>query len=201
MKALTESEYLLDAEPALRRVFLNDNPLIPIFGQAVEKRKVLYEYRTPDAEITPVVVQVASELGDDGFFFSNLMRRPSDPVDANHWWIPFDEVSIFLSCNTDIFNFAYQLENVIYSPSGQWGLMWTFENLGILAGTGSYIDRFCQIIPSIEEQLKNYLNSIKEGKDTWGIENINIAWLPSFLEHMFGKEVALMMLEEAQLTD
>lgn len=201
MKALTESEYLLDAEPVLRRVFLNDNPLLPVFGEAVERRKVLYEYRTPDTQITPVLVQVASELGDDGFFFSNLMRRASDPVDANHWWIPFDEVSIFLSCNTDIFNFAYQLENVIYSRSGQWGLMWTFENLGILAGTGSCIDKVCQIIPSIEKQVGNYLNSIKESKDTWGTENINITWLPSFLEHVFGREVAIMMLEEAQLTD
>lgn len=101
MKALTKSEYLIDAEPALRRI-LNDNPLLPVFGKAVERRKVLYEYRTPDAQINPVV-QVASELGD-GFFFSNLMRRPSDQVDANHWWIPFDEVAIFLSGNTDIFN-------------------------------------------------------------------------------------------------
>jgi hypothetical protein len=201
MKVLTETEYQLNAEPALRRIFLNDNPLLPTFGEAVEIKKILYEYRTPDTQITAVLAQVASQLGDDGFFFSNLLRKPNDLETANHWWIPFDEMSIFLSCNTDIFNFAYQLENVIYSPSGQWGLMWAFENFGILAGTSSCIDRVCQIVPSIEQQILYYLDHIKECKDTWGIENMNITWLPSFLEYVFGEEVAVTMLEEAQLID
>lgn len=202
MKALTESEYQLQAEPALRKIFLNNRPLLPIFGEAVEARKILYEYRTPDLEVTPIIVQVASELGEDGFFFSNLIPQPISQVtqvDANHWWIPFDEVSVFLSCNTDIFNFAFQLENVIYSPTGEWALMWTFENLGILAGTNRYIDRVSQMIPSIDQQILNYLNQLTEYKNIVGIKNINIAWLPSFLEHIFGKAVAVRMLENAQL--
>jgi hypothetical protein len=98
-----------------------------------------------------------------------------------------------------LFNFAYQLENVIYSPQGKWGLMYSFENYGILAGVEKFMGKICQTFPSIDQQILEFLNYIRECIDIHGQEKVVITWLGSFLQNVYGSDRAKIMLKESRL--
>jgi hypothetical protein len=201
MRLLSELEYRTEAESSLRKCFLNDDPRKPEFGVNAEAKKLFYEYHLPDSDIINSIVQTASESGETGFYLSILIRNIQDQEAHNHWWIPFDEVPIYLSVNTDIFQFAYQLENVIYSPSGSWALMRSFENFGLLVGKQDLIQDVCLNLPGVEQQIFDFLNYVREGRDTWGYGKIDIHWIPQFLSRIYGEQIAQEMLRESRLAN
>lgn len=202
MKVITEDEFVRKVEPELKQVFLNREPHSPMFGDNVESVRVLYEYRPPDRSIVDAIIQAASAIGDTGLYISVLNRPISGrSTSPEHWWVPFDEVSTYLSGNTEVFHFAYQLENVIYSPTGQWGLMYSFENYGIVAGNQAFMDKFSCRFPRIDQQILAYLSYVKECIDVHGKEKVNVGWLSPFLSKIYGSEDAEAMLKEADLDD
>lgn len=75
MRLLTEIDYYTEAEPALRNVFLNDDPRNQKFGVKAELRKLLYEYRPPDPQLINAIIKSASNLGDEGFYLSTNVKR------------------------------------------------------------------------------------------------------------------------------
>lgn len=197
MRLLSESDYRSEAEPALSKVFMSDNPREQHFGVNAEARKLIYEYLAPAEELISAIVKSASKFGDDGFYLSILVRDNSSSSEQScHWWVPFDETQSYLSGNTDIFRFAYQLEHVIYSPNGLWGIMGAFENFGILTGKAEIIDEVSRAIPEVDKQVYEYLEYICECIEIWGIGNVNITWLPVLLERIYGQYLSSQMLEK-----
>lgn len=201
MRLLSEAEYHSEAEPALRKCFLNDDPRKPKFGINAEVKRVLYEYTLPTSDVLNPIIDAASRLGETGFYLSVLDRNISDQEARNHWWVPFDEASVYLSYNTDVFRFAYQLENVLYSPSGSWGLIRAFEKFGLLVGKHDLIQRICLHLPNVEQQIFDFLNYVYYCKQTWGTGMIDIHWLPNFLESIYGGQVAEEMLNQVRLAE
>lgn len=166
VRALTEKEYLKSAEPALRKVFLSDNPCLTGYGESAESVRLLFEYAPPEDEMTKLLLKIASGTGCDGFFFSNLNRNKLDMTTPEHWWIPFDEIDLYLSRRKDVFGDIYQLENVVYAPDGTWGIMTSFEHFGLLAGTKDYVGRCVEAVPSIEQNVEKFLEYIREYKES-----------------------------------
>jgi hypothetical protein len=197
VRALTENEYLRSAEPSLRQLFLEDDPRLTEFGESAEVRKVLYEYLPPEDEMTSALLAVASKMGDEGFFFSNLNRNRENKAVIEHWWIPFDEASLYLSRRKDTFGDIYQLENVIYSPKGKWGVIHSFEHFGLLAGTKEYIRELVKTCPEIDRQVHFYLEYIHEY--ILSDPATSFPWVRPFIERAFGKEEARNMLTKAHL--
>lgn len=195
--ALSEAEFKQRAEPVLKQLFWTADPCLPTYGKTAESRKILYEYRSPDLKLTPVLVQIGAELGDDGFFFSNLLRTPNDS-EPNHWWIPFDEMSVYLA-SSDIFKFAHILQNAIYSPNSHWGVIRAFDGWGILAGTYRCIDSVLQIMPEIDRQIFDFLDSMRQHQEAWEVDRMRLGWLPICLEMTYGKKAAIALLKEFRL--
>jgi hypothetical protein len=204
MRCLTFNEFYEEAKPNLRKVFLKDEPTEQLFGDNAQVKKIIYEYWTPDEKIMDSITKVASKLGNTGFYFS-ITHRPtesdlSNPYHyaSNHtydWWIPFEEVSLFKSQDVSIFGSAYTLQNVIYSPHGKWGLMYSSDHFGILAGTREYIEPICENIPDIDRQVGEYIAYLKQCKINLSGYSFDVNWLPSLLERMYGIEVAKKLLE------
>ncbi|NEP11232.1 MAG: hypothetical protein F6K14_13675 [Symploca sp. SIO2C1] len=203
IKALTEDDYYQEAEPALRKIFLNDSLHKPSFGDNAEVRKILYEYWPPDAPIVNALSQAASSCGDKGIYLSIITRRvgKSDYILPEHWWIPFEDVPTYLAGNTDIFNFAYQLESAIYSPQGKWGLVNAFERYGILAGVEEFVSLFEQIFPEVDQQVVDLLNFVQDCINVHGQEKIDITWLSPFLKNVYGSITAKSILQKSYLQD
>lgn len=204
MRCLTFNEFHKEAEPALKKIFLNYEPTEPLFGDYAQVKKIIYEYWSPDSQIIDLIAEVASSLGDTGFYFS-IMLRPKQSDFSNpysyaydhtyDWWIPFDDLSVYKSGDTNIFGSAYSLQNAIYSPHGRWALISSFEHFGILAGVGECIDRVCQGIPDIDQQVKLYIAHLKQCKAESSRNSFDASWLPRLLERVYGYETTNKLLE------
>lgn len=182
MKALTEREYRQNAEPALRKIFLDDDPRLTEFGESAESVKLLYEYIPPEDEITKSLLSIASSMGNDGFFFSNLSRNKTDTTVMEHWWVPFDELDLYLSRRKDVFGDIYQLENVVYAPDGTWGIISSFEQFGLLAGTQNYIDKCADALPTVEQGMERFLTYIQEYMEA--DPDATFPWLEDFISRI-----------------
>ncbi|MBC6430007.1 hypothetical protein FM036_03760 [Nostoc sp. HG1] len=199
MRILTDNEYYSEAEPKLRQVFLNENPKLPQFGSNAEEVKLLYEYFPPDVEVVNALISTASHMGDSSLYLSIVNIVDFNSSMTKHWWISFEEISTYLSINTDVFGLSYQLESVIFSPQGKWALMSSFERYAILAGTQNFIQNFSKHFSDIDKQIFGYLKIFRECINMDGIEKVNIAWLGDFLKSVYGIEKAKEILKVSEL--
>lgn len=202
LTSLTDVDYRSKAEQELRKVFLNTDSHAPTFGSKVESVKILYEYLPPDASVVNAVVQAALSVGDNSMYLSVTNEKiiEDDSIGSEHWLIPFDDVPTYLSCNTEVFGFAYQLENVIYSPNGDWGLFYSFEKYGILAATESFMYEFSKALPSVDQQILDYLKFVRQCIQTRGIKNVDTSWIASLLKHVYGPDEARVLIEKSHLS-
>lgn len=199
MRILTNNEYYSEAEPKLRQVFLNENPKLPQFGSNAEEVKLLYEYFPPDVEVVNALISTASYMGDSSLYLSIVNVVDFNSSMTKHWWIPFEEISTYLSIDTSTFGLSYQLESIIFSPQGQWALMSSFERYAILAGTQNFIQNFSEHFSNIDRQIFDYLKIFRECVNKDGIEKVNIAWLGDFLKSIYGIEKAEEILKISEL--
>jgi hypothetical protein len=199
MRILTDNEYYSEAEPKLRQVLLNENPKLPQFGSNAEEVKLLYEYFPPDVEVINALISTASHMGDSSLYLSIVNIVDFNSSMTKHWWISFEEISTYLSIDTDAFGLSYQLECVIFSPQGKWALMSSFERYAILAGTQNFIQNFSKHFSDIDKQIFGYLKIFRECLNMDGIEKVNIAWLGDFLKSVYGIEKAEEILKVSEL--
>lgn len=199
MRTLTDDEYYSEAESKLRQIFLNENPKLPQFGSNAEEVKLLYEYFPPDVEVVNALISTASHMGDSSLYLSIINVVDFNSFMTKHWWIPFEEVSIYLSIDTNTFGLSYQLESVIFSPQGKWALMSSFERYAILAGTQNFIQSFSKHFSDIDGQIFGYLKIFRECINKDGIEKVNIAWLGDFLKSTYTIEKAREILKKSEL--
>jgi len=199
VRILTDDEYYSEAEPKLRQVFLNENPKLLQFGSNAEEVKLLYEYFPPNVEVVNALVSTASHMGDSSLYLSIVNVVDFNSSMTKHWWIPFEEISTYLSIDTNTFGLSYQLESVIFSPQGKWALMSSFERYAILAGTQDFIQNFSEHFPDIDRQILGYLKIFRECINKDGIEKANIAWLGNFLKSVYTIEEAKEILKISEL--
>ena len=199
MRILTDDEYYSEAESKLRQVFLNENPMLPQFGSNAEEVKLLYEYFPPNVEVINALISTASHMGDSSLYLSIVNVVTFNSSMTKHWWIPFEEISTYLSIDTNTFGLSYQLESVIFSPQGKWALMSSFERYAILAGTQNFIQNFSEHFPDIDGQIFGYLKIFRECINKDGIERVNIAWLSDFLKSIYTIEKAKEILKISEL--
>jgi len=199
VRILTDDEYYSEAESKLRQVFLNENPMLPQFGSNAEEVKLLYEYFPPNVEVINALISTASHMGDSSLYLSIVNVVTFNSSMTKHWWIPFEEISTYLSIDTNTFGLSYQLESVIFSPQGKWALMSSFERYAILAGTQNFIQNFSEHFPDIDGQIFGYLKIFRECINKDGIERVNIAWLSDFLKSIYTIEKAKEILKISEL--
>jgi len=199
VRILTDDEYYSEAESKLRQVFLNENPMLPQFGSNAEEVKLLYEYFPPNVEVINALISTASHMGDSSLYLSIVNVVTFNSSMTKHWWIPFEEISTYLSIDTNTFGLSYQLESVIFSPQGKWALMSSFERYAILAGTQNFIQNFSEHFPDIDGQIFGYLKIFRECINKDGIERVNIAYLSDFLKSIYTIEKAKEILKISEL--
>ena len=90
MESLTEAEYLSEAEPKLRQVFVHDDPFTHPFMPSVAGLIIApYKYII-EPPLTDAVIKAASSIGDQGCYLS-LLWRNKDGTEPAHWYIPLSE--------------------------------------------------------------------------------------------------------------
>ncbi len=207
MYTLTEAEFRKEAEPILRKIFVNygDDPGNQSFSSAMTERRIIYPCGGSFDEAIPVevLVSAASEVGDEGCYITSLWRSEDAP---NHCFVSLSEMlvgysektgnddqMIGLNLGVDI----YQLESVIYSAQGKWGIKMSHEYYGLLGGSPDFMAIIESSVPNLNMQVYDFFERYRGFKES-GIEP-TLGWLPTLLNHTYGQEIAKVMLAESHL--
>ena len=197
MHIVSHEEYLAKVEPILRNVFVDDDPFGPSFAPNIHGRKIIYRYKNYiDPPFTDTLMEAASKLGDEGCYISLIWRPRHEPW---HWYIPFSEFnSAYVENKKEFDEFGmrhvFALENVLYSPQGKWGIMFSHEGHALLGSSQSFIEEIQKAIPDLDLQVYEFLKYWKYCKDNYS--SAETAWLPELLAQVYGQENAEKMLRE-----
>jgi hypothetical protein len=206
MHTLTEDKFNLEAEPFLRKIFVNDNPFKEPFSSEVIGRTIIYPCNGEnDLLLIEALINAAVNLGDTGCYISLLPTGyPSDNL--CHCYIPLSEflegyagteedrlIGPRLGIN------PYELDSVIYSSQGKWGLMRSHERFGLLGGSPEFIEEIRGAVPDLDKQVYGLFERLRLLLLDCGLNPPDITrnkWLPGLLTHVYGAEVAEKLLED-----
>jgi hypothetical protein len=169
MHTLTEAEFRLEAEPFLRQVFINDDQFDQPFLPNIVGRRIIYPcggYIAPP--LINAVITAAANLGDTGCYIS-LLKTSASVEKPNHCYIPLLEflegyagtprseqlIGVRLGMN------PYGSESVIYSASGKWGILQSYEQYGLLGGSLEFIEEIRRSVPDLDEQVYGFLDRLR----------------------------------------
>jgi hypothetical protein len=201
MYLLTQTEFNLEAEPVLRKIFVNDDAFNEPFSSNVSARRIVYpccQYIEPP--LIDAIVAAASKLGDTGCYLYDLWAGKDRP---SYCYIPFSKFfEAYLGAgNSDEFigrklGISLNLENVLYSPSGKWGIMISHERHGLLGGSVEFIEEISQAIPDLNRQVYDFIEERlrREGKRPFS--PVVLRWLPGLLIHVYGQTTAEQIMQE-----
>ncbi|MGK7874025.1 MAG: hypothetical protein AB4426_12145 [Xenococcaceae cyanobacterium] len=199
MHTLSEAQYQAEAEPILRRVFVNDDPFEEPFSPNITGRIIIYPcYNYLETPLIDALIAAASSLGDTSCYLTQLWRDEKEP---NHCYIPLLQLHEFYCCSSGnnklIEKIKLLSEYVIYSGQGKWGLMVSHEHHGMLGGSPEFIEAVYQVIPDLDRQVYDFLKNFQLSKAA-GMR-LTLEWLPELLTHVYGIDAAEKMLRETGL--
>lgn len=201
MQILTDAQYQIEAEPILRKVFVNDDPFDNTFSPNITERLILYRCETYlEPDLVEGLVAAASDLGDTNCYLINLFRDDKKP---NDYYLSLSELHdeyVGYSCNNipteEGLDIDLWIEYVIYSAQGKWGLMVSHEHHGMLGGSSKFINKVREFVPNLDEQVYLFLKKLKSISYS---PHARLDWLPELLTHIYGQEKAEMLLKETGL--
>jgi hypothetical protein len=195
VEALSEQEYRTRAEPLFSAVFTSGDAFDEPVRTSIPRRGLLY----PSATVLPeeqlrAAATAAQAVGDRSLFLS-VLRRPAerpmlDTSGAWHWEIPLDRVGAYYH----LYN-AHGIENAFYSPNGLWGILTTWEQFSLVAGSARFVDELYGHLSVPESmQVRRFVEDWKGNHEQWGA---NVAWVPRVLTHLYGPDVTRAWLQSA----
>lgn len=192
-RPLTKEQVRDEARPVFNKVFEIDQtsplPTLPVFVN----RAILcpINFKLGEDELYSLSKAIR-EIGDSGFYLS-MLERLKDPDWNQDWWIPIDNIGAYGELNS-IWGL---LENTMYSPSRQWGIVFTTDPYAIIGGTDLFMTAFFNHSRrSAEEHLQAFIGECKYIRDELGHK---LEILPKLLSTIFGPQKALTLMAENEL--
>jgi hypothetical protein len=212
---LSETQFEKFAAPALQRIFVQEDPFGQPFAPGVQERRLLYPVPTSrEGEalvLKRAILASAKLLGDHGAFISVPGRPPEKEQRVlYHWYLDFGEMEGFLlfdrrhwSEHKDL-HAIVSLDHIVYSPTGQWGLMLCHEDHALLGGSTKFFEILQGIIPDFDDlgQIQEFLSYWKYNTTRKGARvSWIVTWIPTLLTHVYGADTAQRFLEEAEFNE
>jgi hypothetical protein len=141
-----------------------------------------------------------SQLSDEEFSLLDSLTKPYNKnlkqKRINHFYIPFSEINLYSSYESspDDLKYITSSENILLSPKGEWGIITSHEHHALLGGNQEFIDRIISSVPEIQNQVYEFLEYWKYYKKN----GTYVDWIPSLLEHIYGKDKSSQILKKSQ---
>ena len=182
ISVLSETTFQSTAQSALRRIFVNEDPYEAPFAAPVQHRLILFEYLYEmQPPLLDAIVQAATRYDERGFYVSIFDRPPEEEQQQPyHWYIPFSDIAGYQSL-------VGPLTNVVYSTSGRWGIMGTYEHYGLLGCDATVMAAIKRVLPDLDSQVFEFLKHWE-----WNAQHFGsvVDWVPNVLKHVYGAEQA-----------
>ena len=180
-RPLTESEYEREAKDLFWTVFQSEDPYGEPLSPAMTHRVILcpYQYELEPNELRALAAAIRA-VGDSGFYYS-VTERPSDPRVPDlrsgywHWYVPLEDLEAYHDrVRTPPF------ENALYSPTGQWGIIFSDEQHAVVGGNRVFIDTLLAgLSTSWEEQAREFVDICRYWRDHYHTPVLE--WLQTLL--------------------
>jgi hypothetical protein len=85
----------------------------------------------------------------DDLVYLSLLERSNSAEHIEDWEIPLDNFETYISFHSP----HTVLENVLYSPSGKWGVGLTLDNFGVIGGSNEFCQCFFREIGEDTEKV------------------------------------------------
>ncbi|WP_107669627.1 hypothetical protein [Cyanothece sp. BG0011] len=201
MYILTELQYKKEAEPILKKIFIDDDPFGKCVNSSIEESLIVFPCRSYiEPHLIEGIIKVAYKLKEKNCYLTNIFRYDDTP---NHYYISLSELSeeylrssSNISSNEVTLKIDDWIEYVIYSEKGTWGLMISHERHGILAGSSQFINIIRQSVSDLDNQVHLFLDKIESLRFS---PNATLEWVPELLYHIYNKEKAQEMLSRIKM--
>ena len=187
-KQILDSEYTSTYESVFKQIFKYHDVFNEFWFSSNIAQRILINPQALELDNTRMdaLIEAMVAIGDDAYVLSIIELFGGS--DEKHWLIPIEEFpSYYYSIGMN-----KVLENVIYSPTGQWGIKFTMDQYAIAGGSQEFIQILRQKWPtSIDNGITPFLNEFMHDHKRFGI---NFAWIEQFLEHIYGTAKAHQLL-------
>jgi hypothetical protein len=206
---LSEERFLAEAAPALHRIFVHEDPFDQPFASTAEERRLLYPVDCVlgrrQTQLLDIIISSAKAVGDSGCYLSITWRpAPQDQDEPYHWYFHVSEIDEYRGLKKrrehESLYYAYILEHVLYSPSGQWGIMISLESHALLGCSSVFLSSMHRAIPGFDD-LKQILPFLSDWKYYATKRGADVSWIPGLLTQTYGAQTAQQLLAEASFTD
>jgi hypothetical protein len=115
---------------------------------------------------------------------SNVEHEP------RHWFIRFEDLDVYHD------SLALPQESAIYSPSGNWAIIFSTEDHAVLGAQDDFFNVFeSNVWESLDQQLSEFVSLWRENL-TRGIDS---GWIPGLLRHVYGPERSDQIIADLDL--
>jgi hypothetical protein len=184
MLILTEPEWRREYASAFARVFVNPDPFDAPFTNAMEARALLYPVAyTLERNEYDAVAQAARVVGDSAMCLSipDIDDHSNHPEYPAHWLLEFRDFAQYEKLPR-----VGILENALYSPTGEWGLLISHEQHMVVGGSAEFVETMVRGFPGAERALEEFLDTWAEHKQK---RDVDTAWIHTLFVHLYGQEV------------
>jgi hypothetical protein len=193
---INQKEFQDKAWIALNRVFNIPLNMLSLFSPTMEKRVIFYhsEFSLPK-NVFAALKSTASDFGENGFYFSFVeydrtkliypgVFESKDPL----------ATSYFKFSDEKLYNSQYFITNhLLFSPGGLWGVFVGYDEFLMVAGEEKLMNNFLSFGLDYQSSTKKFLMDWRLKKEKLVA---NVDWIPPFLSHAYGKEMAKELLKE-----
>lgn len=187
LRILNDDEFINEALPPLMKLCgtSDPDPYVEPFTEIVERKILLFNYvYIPNLELFEKLYKsVREHYNDSGFYIASLggaSFKNNLPLDK--WHMPFEYYPDYY--RRDQLD-QYIIENVLYSPNGEWGIVSSDEFHCVIGGSSEFIGSLEQEIPDLDQHVAKFLEHWKSYKNM--NSQLNIDWMKLLMVHVFGE--------------
>jgi hypothetical protein len=212
LHVLSESEFQLQAEPFLNRIFTEKCCFDDGFGESftpeLTSRIILYPlelHGIVDCLPAQNLVNAACAIEDTGCYIFPWWDGPS-----SYCYVPLSEfvegydgepgsetlIGLRLGIN------VYSAVSTIISASGRWGIYTSSEHFALLGGSSEFMAAIRQEVLGIDNQVYEFLAYWRHVRNVdlqQGNDYGPYRWLPVMLKNIYGEERGTQLLNESGL--
>jgi hypothetical protein len=199
LRSLTKHEFKANCEPALLALCgtVEPDPFGEPFAPRIESRLIVDDYwYFPSNGLLDAIRFECRSKKEESIFLTRL-GHSSYLGDVQDWQDAY-YLEISLSSLEEYEGVSLPLENIVYSRLGDWGIIGSHEQHGVVGGSQEFISEIRRHVKDVDEQVYGFL---AQWHRNWEITDRPPKWLYAQLKHVYGKEKAEQLLLETHLED
>lgn len=188
MQSLEQHEWESRFRGAFASVFRSTDAFDTPLASTLEAKALIYPvHYLLEREQFDAFVEAARSAGDDAICLSVTEGFPTQPSDQQrHWLLEFWDFEEYQELTP-----IGVLENALYSPDGQWGMLISHEQHALVGGSRSFMSTLATAFPDFELSIAEFVATWCEARER---DRVDTGWIVPAFEHLYGRAQTAALL-------